>query len=314
MGGVVRAFLVATVSVAMGSWVGVGRPDLAVLRPMTAETRPPEPRADLAADDPMLPHAYDPSLVPSFAPWPRANPEASIAKAWTVAEGPHKQPGDNRRLVTLTFDDGPTPETTPAVLRLLGKHRVRATFFVIGGYLDGDEGRAVQARRVLKRVVSAGHLVGNHTHDHVNLSIRSPAEIVDQIDRGAASIERVTGSRPILFRPPYGKLDDFGERAARERNLDVVLWNVETRDMQRDDPEEMFHDLVRQLDYKQGGIVLLHDVKRTTLPVLRRLLEFLRDRPYDPATPDHWGYEVVDLPHYLRAAAAAPLPDVGPEG
>lgn len=307
MGGLLRAALVATISLTAGSWVGLGHPELRLPRVATSPHVPAAP-APPPRDAPALPQESDPSLVPSFAPWPRTNPEASIAKAWMVAEGPAKKPGEAKRLVTLTFDDGPTPETTPAVLKLLSRHRVHATFFVIGGYLDGDSGRAKQVRRVLQRVVRAGHLVGNHTHDHANLTSLPPSDVIAQIDRGAASIERVTGTRPILFRPPYGRLDDFGEQLARDRNLELLLWSVETRDMQRGDADEMFHDLVAQLDYKEGGIVLLHDVKRTTLPVLARLLAFLRDRPYDPAHPDRWGYEIVDLPTYLRAVAASPLP------
>jgi len=312
MHGVLRAALVATISLVAGSWVSLGRPELRlphVLAPSSPAPAPaspspaPPPRAE-----PALPQEADPSIVPSFAPWPRTNPEASIAKAWMVAEGPAKRTGEAKRLVTLTFDDGPTPETTPAVLKMLAKHRVHATFFVIGGYLDGESGRAKQVRRVLKKVVAAGHLVGNHTHDHANLTALSRSDVVAQIDRGAASIERVLGTRPILFRPPYGRLDDFGEQLARDRNLELLLWSVEARDMQRGDADEMFHDLVAQLDYKEGGIILLHDVKRTTLPVLARLLAFLRDRPYDPARPDKWGYEVVDLPTYLRAVGASPLP------
>jgi peptidoglycan/xylan/chitin deacetylase (PgdA/CDA1 family) len=308
MQGLLRAALVATVSLAAGSWVSLGRPELRLPRIVRSEEHAPPAPAPLPPDPPALPQETDPSLVPSFAPWPRTNPEASITKAWMVAEGPAKRPGQAKRLVTLTFDDGPTPETTPAVLKLLAKHRVHATFFVIGGYLDGNSGRAKQVRRVLQRVVRAGHLVGNHTHDHANLTALPRPDVIAQIDRGAASIERVIGTRPILFRPPYGRLDDFGEQLARDRNLEVLLWSVEAQDMQRGDPDEMFHDLVAQLDYKEGGIVLLHDVKRTTLPVLKRLLAFLRDRPYDPAHPDKWGYEIVDLPTYLRAVAASPQP------
>lgn len=302
--GLVRALSVAVLSLATGSWVGLGHPELETLRaaldPPPAVERFSSPPPPGFSNDPLPPQLRDPSLVPSFAPWPRTNPEASIAKAWAVAEGPAKTRGEGRRLVTLTFDDGPTPEVTPEVLRLLRKHRVRATFFVIGGYLDGDSGRAKLARRVLKKVVAAGHLVGNHTHDHVNLASLSPAEALDQIDRGSASIARITGSRPILFRPPYGLLDAEGERMAREKNLELVLWSVEASDMQRGDPDEMFHDLVAQLDYKEGGIVLLHDVKSSSVAVLKRLLEFLRDRPYNPGRPDKWGYEIVDLPDYLR--------------
>src|SRR5688572_23804496 len=175
--------LVATLAVAAGSWVGLGRPDL------RAPSAPaPLPEAKPIADDPPLPQPN----VPSVAPWPRTNAEASIAKAWSVAHGRAKKAGDARRLVTFTFDDGPTPETTPAILRLLARHHVHATFFVIGSYLEGEKNRAKVSRHILKKTIAGGHLVGNHTHDHANLAALSPAEVIDQIDRGAASIERIS--------------------------------------------------------------------------------------------------------------------------
>lgn len=289
--------LVLAASIAAGSWVSLGRPSFHQAPPVIPKASAPVP------DDPPLPQAADPSMVPSFAPWPRTNPEASITKAWAIAHGRTRPPGDDRRLVTFTFDDGPTPDTTPEILQVLHQHHVRATFFVIGSYLEGDKPRAKVARHVLQKLVAAGHLVGNHTHDHAKLDLLSHAEIVDQIDRGAAAIERVIGTRPILFRPPYGRLDEFGEQTVRDRNLELLLWSVEPGDMLRHDPQRMFDDLVEQIETKEGGIVLLHDVRPTTVTVLKRLFLFLRDRPR---------YQIVDLPQYLRAVAESP--PHGPQG
>jgi len=243
-----------------------------------------------------------------LSPWPKLNSEASIEKGWMVAEGPAYRPEDGRRFVTLTFDDGPFPETTPAVLRALAKHRVRATFFVIGRYLDGETARARASRRTLEKVVAAGHLVGNHTHDHARLTAVSHTQVLEQIDRGAASIERVTGKRPILFRPPYGLLDDFGQQAVRERGLDMLLWSVEKQDMKREDAHGLFRELVSQIEYKEGGIVLLHDVRWSSVNALKELLDWLDLHRYDPSKPGKIGYEIVDLPRYLREVASAPLP------
>lgn len=264
------------------------------------------PRPDELA--PPLP--TDLAGAPSRHPWPELNPEASIAKAWMVAEGPVYADLTNsgRRLVTLTFDDGPFPETTPSVLKLLARHDVHASFFVIGRYLDGEDARARASRETLKQVAAAGHLIGNHSHDHVSLTSISHTQVLEQIDQGMASIERVTGKRPILFRPPYGKLDDFGEGAVRERQLDLLLWSVEKQDMQRTDSHAMFREIVGQIQYKQGGIVLLHDIRRTSVAVLRELLDWLHAHRWNPKKPTRLGYEVVDLPSYLRAVEAAPLP------
>ena len=298
MKGLVRALIYAT-SLAVGSWVGLHRD-----APRVAVATPPAPSAAPAYLTP-LPPATDPAMA-DLAPWPRLNPEANIQRAWRLAEGPHRGPGDKRKLVTLTFDDGPFPETTPKVLDLLERHGVRATFFVVGRYLDGEGSRAQASREVLQKIAAKGHLVGNHTHDHSLLTAVSHTQVLEQIDRGASSIERVTGKKPILFRPPFGELDEFGQKAAQARGLDVLLWSVEVQDMERDDTTAMFRELVRQLDYNEGGVVLLHDIRWTSIKILKRLLGYLEARRYDPDRPSREGYEIVDLPTYLRAVEAAP--------
>jgi peptidoglycan/xylan/chitin deacetylase (PgdA/CDA1 family) len=317
----VRAALFAGALLA-GSWLGLGRPSAADGRTFVENARA---RADARAKDNAeakaapaepdtalgfgpVPHQSDPETLPSMRPWPELNAEASIPKAWMVAEGPAYRPGNGRRLVTLTFDDGPFPETTPTVLRVLAKHNVHATFFVIGRYLDGDEPRARRSRQVLERVVAAGHLIGNHTHDHALLTTVSRTQVLEQIDQGAASIERVTGKRPILFRPPFGQLDEFGQAAVRERGLDLLLWSIEKQDMQRGDSHAIFRELVNQIEYKEGGVVLLHDIRKSSITALRELLDWLELHRWNPEKPAQIGYEVVDLPAYLREVAASPLP------
>jgi peptidoglycan-N-acetylglucosamine deacetylase len=320
-----------------GSWVGLGKPSadearaLAMKAMTSVEARAlgagrehPQATADARAEAKALAQAEgqddarsgapaplprtDFGDVPSLRPWPELNAEASIDKAWMVAEGPVYKAGTGRRIVTLTFDDGPFPETTPLALELLARRKVHATFFVIGRYLDGDTARAQASRETLMKVAAAGHLIGNHSHDHVPLTSVSHTQVLEQIDQGAASIERVTGKRPILFRPPYGKLDEFGQNAVRERGLDLLLWSVEKQDMRRTDSHQLLRELVGQIAYKEGGIVLLHDIRRTSIAVLRELLDWLHVHRWDPKRPSRYGYEIVDLPTYLREVAAAPQP------
>jgi peptidoglycan/xylan/chitin deacetylase (PgdA/CDA1 family) len=285
---------VALLSLTAGSWIG--------LHPTPAPAHPSVTPAPRPVESAPLPPPAD-SAMPELSAWPRLNPEADIAKAWRIAEAPHRARalGDKRRLVTLTFDDGPFPETTPRVLELLDRYQLKATFFVVGRYLDGESERARASREVLKKEIAAGHLVGNHTHDHQLLTTISHTQELEQIDRGAASIERVTGKKPTLFRPPFGALDDFGQKAAQERGLDVVLWSAEVQDMERDDTRTMFRELVHQLATNQGGVVLLHDIRFSSVAILKRLLYWLDAKKYDATRPDREGYEVVDLPTYLRA-------------
>lgn len=309
-----RGTFVLAASLAAGTWLGFGRPPVRELPSRVQNVfTPPPPPAPAPTEAPFTdlaptPLERDPSAVPGASPWPSLNPDASIARAWMVAEGPLHEPGDNHRLVTLTFDDGPFLETTPSVLRVLAAYKVHATFFAIGEYLAGEDKRAAATRRLLKRVASAGHLVGNHTWDHAHLTHVSHTRVLEEIDQSAAAIERAIGKKPTLFRPPFGELDAFGEQAAAERHLDVMLWNVEVNDMNREDPHAMFRELVRQIDAKEGGVVLLHDIRFTSIRALRELLAWLNAHAWDPARPDRVGYEIVDLPTYLRAVAAAPLP------
>ncbi|MDB4933754.1 MAG: polysaccharide deacetylase [Labilithrix sp.] len=326
MVGVLRVVLFAG-TLAMGSWLGLGKPTFDQARAFVEKAKgEASARADAKAKADAKVNADanadakdadanananaggDLGNVPSMRPWPELNAEASIPKAWMVAEGPLYRAGSGRRLVTLTFDDGPFPETTPTVLRILAKKKIHASFFVIGRYLDGEDARAQASREALKQVAAGGHLIGNHTHDHALLTAVTHTQVLEQIDEGAASIERVTGKRPILFRPPFGKLDDFGQAAVRERGLDLLLWSVEKQDMQRADSHEVFRELVGQIEYKEGGIVLLHDIRWTSIAVLRELLEWLQLHRWDPKRPSRVGYEIVDLPTYLREVAAAPLP------
>jgi len=210
--------------------------------------------------------------------------------------------------VTFTFDDGPFPETTPTILEILAKHHVRAAFFWIGRYLDGDGDREVTSRAVARQVVAAGHFIGNHTHDHEKLTGLTRPEALAQIDDGAGSIERVPGARPTLFRPPYGALDPWMSDVLRKRGTELVLWSIEAGDMTHGDAAAMSDSLRSQIEYAGGGIVLLHDIRMTTIPVLASLLDWLDAHRWDPVHPERVGYEVVDLARYLQETARSPQP------
>jgi peptidoglycan/xylan/chitin deacetylase (PgdA/CDA1 family) len=316
--------LLPVVALGVGTWLGLGRPPANVAfaagakalasAAQAARSATAPGRASMQPDAPgppldRPPPPVAPSALPDPAlPWPQLNPEQTAQRAWLVANGPAHAPNDGHRYVTFTFDDGPFPETAPTVLRILSDHRIRATFFLIGRYLEGEDARAEEAREWAKRIADAGHFVGNHTRDHRLLTGLSHAAALEQIDDAAADIERATGRRPVLFRPPYGEMDPFLEGAARERHLELVLWNVDVEDMKKQDPEEIETDLQQQLEYQQGGIVLLHDMHWPSVKAFNRLVRSLESNRWDPSHPDHLGWDIVDLPTYLKATAATPQP------
>jgi peptidoglycan/xylan/chitin deacetylase (PgdA/CDA1 family) len=308
--------MIPVVALAWGSWLGMGRPDVRTAFAQGAHaltsvaaaaheivpTRlvPPLEREPPTVDASALP---DPPL-----PWPRLNPEDSNERAWLIAEGPAHPRGDGRRLVTFTFDDGPSCDTAPTMLRILDQHKIHATFFLIGEYLTGDDRRSDEARQWARRLSEAGHLIGNHTLEHRLLTGLSHAAALGQIDDSAGAIERAVGRRPILFRPPFGQLDPWLEGALRERQLELVLWSIDVEDMKREDPDEITQLLQQQLTYRQGGIVLLHDMHWPSVKAFNRLLRWLESSRWSGAHPEIPGWSIVDLPEYFRAIAASPQP------
>lgn len=315
MPGELFRFGVPALALVLGSWLGLGRPDAARVRdgalrgltrvlptvkaPEVTEA-PPAP-----ALTPLSPFATGGDL-PDPVPWPRLNASVSASRAWLLAEGPERPDDIGRRLVTFTFDDGPSPETTPVVLKTLERYGVTASFFLIGRYLDGDEPRQTQSRELARRILASGHLVGNHTHDHTLLTSGPREAALRQIDTGEASIEKAIGRTPILFRPPYGGLDGFTEDILRRRGAELVLWSIEAGDMTREDDDGLADSIIQQIDYAGGGTVLLHDVRWVTARALPKILDWLKKRAWDPTRPERVGYEIVDLPTYLRAVEAAP--------
>ncbi len=288
--------MILTAAVGAGSWVGLGRPDghaalaagKSAVGSLAQEARavvsngasPTWPgRARNLEVVPALerePRTVDASALPDpNRPLPQLNPDARADRAWLVAEGPEHPPGDGRRLVTFTFDDGPSPETAPALLHVLETHHIRATFFFIGEYLVGGNRRAAEVRDCARRIADAGHFIGNHTLDHKLLTNLPRAAALADIDDSAVAIEKAIGERPRLFRPPYGELDPVLESALHERHLDLVLWSIDVEDMKKSDPDEILASVEKQLLYKQGGIVLLHDVHTASVKAFHRLVHWL---------------------------------------
>jgi peptidoglycan/xylan/chitin deacetylase (PgdA/CDA1 family) len=153
--------------------------------------------------------------------------------------------------VALTFDDGPHPEGTPAILELLARHRATATFFVVG--------EQVRKRPALvARVRAQGHQVALHG-DHHRLQLRlGRATLLDDLQRGTAAIEDAVGERPRWHRPPYGIYSPSGLAAARAAGLEPLLWSRWGKDWRGlTTPARIARRALRGL--LPGDVILLHD-------------------------------------------------------
>jgi len=160
--------------------------------------------------------------------------------------------------VALTFDDGPDPESPPEFVRVLAEAGVRATFFMLGSMVAKAPGLAAQ-------ISAAGHEVGVHGFDHRYLTVRGPRATRSDLTRATDLIAEVTGTRPTLFRPPYGVLSGPALLTARELGLTPVLWGSWGREWTPGaSPASVLQTLVSGLD---GGVtVLLHDSGCTSPP------------------------------------------------
>ncbi len=152
--------------------------------------------------------------------------------------------------IALTFDDGPNPAVTSALLDLLDRHRVKATFFLIGGWVR-------DAPSLAHDIAARGHAVGNHTDTHPSLALLSRQRITDELARCDDAIELATAQKPRWMRPPFGYRSPLLDGVVRRRGgTGVVMWSAWARDWKPQRAEAVIDRLRRA---RGGDIVLLHD-------------------------------------------------------
>ncbi|MEV0615517.1 polysaccharide deacetylase family protein [Nonomuraea sp. NPDC050404] len=175
------------------------------------------------------------------------------------------------KCVALTFDDGPG-EHTGRLLDLLSSRDVRATFFVIGQMVAADkEGRTV------RRIVDDGHEIGNHSWSHPALAGLSQEALKRELKYTDDIVRKLTGVRMRVMRPPYGSTDDQVEAETRREGLAQILWNVDTLDWR----DRVAATVAKRAgDAKPGSIVLLHDIHRSTVDAVPKLLDSLDRKGY----------------------------------
>ena len=185
----------------------------------------------------------------------------------------------------LTFDDGPHPRGTPAILEILARARVIATFFLVGEQVR-------RAPDVAREVAAAGHGIALHCDRHRNLLRLTPRQVREDIVRAQATIEDVTGRSPGLYRPPYGLPNACALLQARARGWRTLLWSHWGRDWKPDaTPESIAARVTRGAG--EGSVLLLHDADdysapgswRRTASALPGVLEALAQRDLEAVEP-----------------------------
>ena len=181
----------------------------------------------------------------------------------------------NRKVVALTFDDGPNPATTNQALDTLSKYGIKATFFVLGKNVSGNE-------EILKRMKSDGHVIGNHSWSHPVLSKLSLDEAKKQITDTEDALTKVLGSSSKLMRPPYGAITDDIRNSL---DLSFIMWDVDSLDWKSKNEASILTEIQREV--KNGSIILMHDIHAETVNALPKVIDYLKGQGYDFVTvPD----------------------------
>jgi peptidoglycan/xylan/chitin deacetylase (PgdA/CDA1 family) len=195
--------------------------------------------------------------------------------------------------VALTFDDGPSASTA-ALLDVLAEDDVHATFFMVGRNVETHPDLA-------RRVVAAGHVVGNHSYSHPNLDLQLEARVGDELDRTSDAIFKATGVRSRLFRPPFGDEDGLVLHEARALGYVSVEWSVSSKDWTRPGADRIVANVLAHVH--DGAIILMHDGggdRSETIEAVARLIPELRRR----------GYALITVPELLGVSATFSGPRV----
>ena len=173
--------------------------------------------------------------------------------------------------VALTFDDGPSAQYTPTLLDGLDKRGIHASFFVIGENIE-KQGNA----KILARMKEDGHVIGNHTYTHVNLSKLSEEQAMAELNKTDALIQQATGQIPVFARAPYG-----AEPLAKEKDLEriYVRWTVDPLDWMTEDAGQIVEAVVREV--QDGDVILLHDCYESSVRAALQIVDILTERGYD---------------------------------
>jgi len=174
----------------------------------------------------------------------------------------------DRKVLYLTFDDGPTPFITEKVLELLDAHKAKATFFCIGKNIE-------QHPEIFNLIKDKGHHIGSHTYSHLNGWKSKAEEYINDYVKGREL------SHTNLFRPPYGRILLKPLQVIQKQDK-VIMWDILSKDYDKDlSPEEVYANVTRNLE--PGSIIVFHDsekAKKNLLAVLPRILEYLTQQGY----------------------------------
>ena len=190
--------------------------------------------------------------------WVLCQPQAAYPAAGTI----------DPPCVALTFDDGPRADTTGRLLDGLAARGARATFFVIGEQIPGNE-------ELLLRMATEGHQVGSHTYSHVRLQGAAESTVIEEITKTDVLLTELLGEGDYWLRPPYGLVDDQTYRLAE---TPMIYWSLDPEDWKLLDTDKVVERILGEVE--EGDIILLHDFYPTSVEAALRVVDTLQAEGY----------------------------------
>lgn len=187
-----------------------------------------------------------------------------------------------KKEISISFDDGPSPEITSKVLDILKKNEINATFFVIGKNIEGNED-------ILERIHKEGHIIGNHTYSHSYFfDLYAPKKMGLEFSKTNEIIEKITNTETRYFRPPYGVTNPLLRSALMKFKFIVIGWSVRSLDGIKNNTSKIIKRVTSNL--KPGDIVLFHDNYPEIETVLNEFITFTKNN----------GFKIVSLNNLLK--------------
>ncbi len=181
---------------------------------------------------------------------------------------------EQKKLIALTFDDGPNPLTTPVLLDGLAQRDVKATFFMLGMCIEKNID-------IVKRMYNEGHGIGNHSYGHKKLTSLDEMGIKEQYNRPNEILNSIINTDSTLFRPPYGSVNDCVKSIV---DVPIILWDIDPYDWKYKDADVISEHIINKAE--DGDIILLHDIYSTSVEAAFKVIDALKEKGFKFVTVD----------------------------
>lgn len=181
---------------------------------------------------------------------------------------------ETKGYIALTFDDGPHGIYTQELLDGLEKRDVKASFFILGENIEGNEA-------IIRRMYESGHLIGNHTYRHIQMTTANHQKVCDYVNNTNDMLSEITGVKPDYLRPPFG---DWNEELDCLMDMTTVFWSIDSLDWKYQKSSPVVRQVIKKAG--DGDIVLMHDIFPSSVEAALEIIDQLQAQGYEFVTVD----------------------------